>query len=195
MKKVIFCAATAILFASCNNNGETADNANQAKIDSMSQELLRQHIVDSMNNAITAISASGMETVAPVMQGNGSSSNGPRRSGNHSTRSNSSASSGSAPVGAAPTAATNVPTGPTAAEIEAKRKADNRKKAKSAATGAVIGAGAGAIGGAISGKNEHFKKENAAIGAGVGAVVGAGAGLLLQKRKLKKESQSDTTQR
>jgi len=189
MKKVLFFAATAIFFASCSNNQETAE---KATIDSMSQELARQHIIDSMNAAGTANGAAPVETSTTIIQSRGSAPIERTHSSSRTTHSHSS-SAGSTPVGAAPTAAApaaNTATGPTAAEIEAQRKADNRKKAKSAAVGAAIGAGAGAIGGAVAGKNDHFKKEDAAIGAGVGAVLGAGAGLLLQKRKLKRERDS-----
>ncbi len=201
MKKVLFFAASAIIFASCGNQ-EATEQANQAKIDSMSQELARQHIIDSMNAAMTA-GGGVVEIQNPPMQSSGSSYE-PRRSGSsrssRNTQSNNSEPVGSAPVSAAPSAVSNTPTGPTAAEIEAKRKADNRKKAKSAAVGAAVGAGAGAAAGAISGKNAHFKKENALIGAGVGAAVAAwcvrdaSAGLLLQNRKQKKERERDTTQ-
>jgi hypothetical protein len=189
MKKVLLFAATAICFASCSNEQEKADMANQATIDSMSREITKQHIIDSMNAAYTGNGATG-ETDERDVQSNGSTTVARSPSIGQAANYSSTTPEGAAPRVAGGSGANNKATGPTPAEIEAKRKADNRKKAKSAATGAVIGAGAGAIGGAISGKNDHFKRENAAIGAGFGAAVGAGAGLLLQKRKLKKEQDS-----
>jgi hypothetical protein len=184
MKKVLFFAATAIFFASCSNNQETTDKANQAKIDSMSQAFMKQHIIDSMNNATTVNTAAAAATV-PVRHSHKSSS----YERDH-TYSGAVPANNIEPVASAPPAAINTVTGPTAEEIAAKKKADHKKELTRAAEGAAIGAGAGAIGGAIAGKNEHFKKQDAAIGAGLGAVVGAGAGLLLEKHKLKK----DTTQ-
>jgi hypothetical protein len=178
MKRTLFFAATALFLAACSNNQETANSANEATIDSMSQVLTRQHIIDSMNAVNATHSETSVNNTATETQGNGSSSYENNTSGSHAGHAGNDAT------------VSNKAPGRTAAEIEAKRKADNRKKAKSAATGAVIGAGAGALGGAISGKNDHFKKENAAIGAGVGAAVGAGTGLLLQNRKLKKEREA-----
>lgn len=177
MKKTLFFATTAMFLASCGSNQDMANNTNQAKVDSLSQVLVRQHIIDSMNAVNTPHSTTTVENSVLENRGNGASFEN-SSSGSHAAHAND----------AVPAA--NKVSGPTAAQIEAKRKADNRKKAKSAATGAVIGAGAGALGGAISGKNDHFKKENAAIGAGVGAAVGAGAGLLLQNHKLKKEREA-----
>ena len=191
MKKALFFAATSLFFASCSNNQETTDSANQVTIDSMSQVLAREHIIDSMNAVNGENIAAPGETTVHVVQSNGTSSNERSRSTGRATQSNNQTPAGAAPVAVASQGAGNTVTGPTAAEIEAKRKADNRKKAKSAATGALIGAGAGAAAGAVSGKNDHFKKENAVIGAGAGAVLGAGAGLLLQNRKLKKEREEE----
>ncbi len=190
MKRILFFAATAIIFASCSNSQETADKSNQAKMDSMSQELTRQHIIDSMNSASAAVvGASPVETNGSAAQSHsGSASSGRSHSSGQSTHSGSSASSGGGSVASVPAATSNSPTGPTAAEIAAKKKADHKKELNSAAAGAMIGAGAGAIVGAVAGKNDHFKKEDALIGGGVGAVVGAGTGLLLQKRKLKRDS-------
>ena len=175
MKKTLFIAAAALVFAACGNSRQ-AEMENQRRADSMEQVLLRQHIIDSIN-------AATVESSAPAARSNGSSYEYSRSN----TYSGHSAPASPAPVSAAPAA----PAGPTYADYEAQRKADNKKRARSAATGALIGAGAGAVGGALSNKDPHFKRENAAIGAGVGAAVGAGAGLLLQNRKLKKEK--DTT--
>ena len=185
MKKILIFAATTLFFASCNNNQETAD---KARIDSMSQELAKQHIIDSMNNAAPVVGASPVETTVPVAPSHVSSS----RSSSRGSHSNNSANSGNANVTSAAPVPANTSTGPTAAELAAKKKEENRKKLNSTASGAMIGAGAGAIVGAVAGKNDHFKKEDALIGGGVGAVVGAGTGYLLQKRKLKK---ADTTHR
>ena len=171
MRKTFFiAAATSLFFASCGNNANKAED--QRTIDSMSQALMRQHIIDSMN-------ASTAESTTPARRSSGSS----YEYSHSNTYTGHSAPASPAPVSAAPAA----PAGPTYADYEAQRKADNKKRARSAATGALIGAGAGAVGGALSNKDPHFKRENAAIGAGVGAAVGAGAGLLLQNRKLKKE--------
>lgn len=179
MRTLSIVAATAIFFASCSSDKKADEMAAQAKIDSMSQALMRQHIIDSINNANLTV-----EEPAPAAKSSSGSSYHRSSAGNRSGYYNT-------PAPAAAPVAAPAP-GMTAAEYEAQRKAENRKKAKSAAIGAAIGAGAGAIGGAVSNKDPHFKKENAAIGAGVGAAVGAGAGLLLQNRKLKKER--DTTQ-
>jgi len=48
MKQAIFFAAAAILFTSCGNQ-QSAEKTNQVRLDSMSQVLTRQHIIDSMN--------------------------------------------------------------------------------------------------------------------------------------------------
>jgi hypothetical protein len=196
MKKVLLFASAAIFFASCGNNQETAD---KAKMDAMSQELAKQRIIDSMNSANAAVvGASAAETNVPAKQGQGYSSNRTTHSSSHTSYTHNTPPSGNTGVNTPPTTTTttttnttNTVTGPTAEEIAAKKKADHKKELNSAAAGALIGAGAGAIGGALGGKNEHFKKEDAAIGGGIGAVVGAGAGLLLEKRKLKRQ---DTTQ-
>lgn len=170
MKTKLILAASVLIFASCNNNN--ASNTNEQRtIDSLSQALMRQHIIDSMN----AATVESTPPAAPVS----------RRSSSSYGHSQSNTYSGNAP--ASPAAAPATPSGPTYADYESQRKAENRKKAKSAAIGAAVGAGAGAVGGALSNKDPHFKKENAAIGAGVGAALGAGAGLLIQNRKLKKE--------
>jgi hypothetical protein len=171
MKKTIILAAATLVFASCGNNGTKSED--ERALDSMSQVLMRQHIIDSMNEASAA------SHNPPEASGGGSYSH----SESHTYSGHSAASAAAAP---------NAPSGPTYADYEAQRKADKRKKARSAAIGAGVGAGVGALGGALSNKDPHFKKENAAIGAGVGAALGAGAALLLQNRKLKRER--DTAQ-
>ena len=184
MKKISFFAAATILLASCGNNQQTAD---KAKIDSMSQALSRQHIIDSMNSATVVTTVAPIETTAPVIQSHTSSSNGRTHSYSGGATRNNTAPAAAAPISAAPTV-NNTATGPSAADLAAQKKADHKKELKSAAEGAMIGAGAGAIGGAVAGKNDKFKKQDAAIGGGIGAIVGAGAGLLLEKRKLKKDT-------
>ena len=183
MKKISFFAAATILLASCGNNQQTAD---KAKIDSMSQALSRQHIIDSMNSATVVTTVAPIETTAPVIQSHTSSSNGRTHSYSGGATRNNTAPAAAAPISAAPTV-NNTATGPSAADLAAQKKADHTKELKSAAEGAMI-AGAGAIGGAVAGKNDKFKKQDAAIGGGIGAIVGAGAGLLLEKRKLKKDT-------
>ncbi len=185
MKKVLFFAVAAMFLASCSNNQETAD---KAKIDSMSQELARQHIIDSMNNVSAAVGASPVEMNVPSTQGRVPSSQGRSHSNtraNHAASTEPAGASASNPV--APAVA-NTATQPTAEELAAKKKANNKKLLNSTAAGAMIGAGAGAIGGAVAGKNDHFKKEDALIGGGLGAVLGAGTGYLLQKHKQKKDT-------
>ncbi len=187
MKKVLFFAATAIIFASCSNNQGTSD---KAKIDSMSQELARQHIIDSMNSVSPVVGASPAEVApAPAPAQHESAPSHSQRSHLHSAVGSGNASSGgAAPVNTVAPAVSNSSTQPTAEELAAKKKAANKKLVNSTAAGAMIGAGAGAIGGAVAGKNDHFKKEDAVIGGAAGAVVGGAAGYLLQKRKQKRDT-------
>jgi hypothetical protein len=190
MKRVLFFAAIAIL-ASCSNNQQPTDKTNQAKMDSMSQVLMRQHIIDSMNGANTAPTAPA--AASPVTARHSHESHSYERS--HSYTGNAPAGNTVSappptPITPAAPAVSNTVRQPSAADLAAQKKAAHQKELKSAAEGALIGAGAGAIGGAVAGKNAKFKKQDAAIGGGVGAVLGAGAGLLLEKHKLKK----DTTQ-
>ena len=180
MKTVLYFAGAAIFLASCSNSQQSVDKASQARVDSMSQELMRQHIVDSMNSANAMPAAAPATTSAPARHSNGSYS----QERTHTYTGNTPASGGTA--ASQPAAVT--PTGPTAADIAAKKKADRNREITSSVEGGAIGAGAGAIGGAIAGKNDKFKKQDAAIGGGVGAVLGAGAGYLIERHKLKKDS-------
>jgi len=177
MKTALYFAGVALLLTSCSNNQQANDKASQARVDSMSQELMRRHIVDSMNSANVTPAAAAP---AAARQSNGGSYSQERA---HTYTGNVPASS-TATAQPAPVTSR----APSAAELAAKKKADRRKVETSAAEGALIGGGAGAIGGAIAGKNDKFKKQDAAIGGGVGAVLGAGAGYLIEKHKLKKDS-------
>ena len=186
MKKVLFFAAISIFFASCGSNQQTTDQTSQARIDSMSQALTRQHIIDSVNAAskMTSVPA----TPVPVRHGHASYSYEHNHAYTGNAPSNNSVTPAPVPVTAVAPVVTNSAMPPSAADIAAQKKADHKKELKSATEGALIGAGAGAIGGAIAGKNKKYKEQDAAIGGGLGAVVGAGAGLLLEKRKLKRDS-------
>jgi hypothetical protein len=188
MKTVFYFTATAIFFASCGSNQQTADKTSQTKIDSLSQALTRQHIIDSMNAAVAVPAAPAPVSVARHSHQSYSREHSHSYSG--SQPANNTAPAAYVPANTTAPAVTNAPMQPSAADIAAQKKADHKKELKSAGVGALIGAGAGAIGGAIAGKNEKFKKQDAAIGGGIGAVAGAGAGWLLEKRKLKR----DTTQ-
>jgi hypothetical protein len=190
MKRVLNFAAIAIFFASCGSNQQTTDNTSQTRIDSMSQAMTRQHIIDSMSAAATVNTAPAAAASMPARHIHESYSNEHGHSYNGNVPANSGSTSDAVPVSPAAPAVTNTVAGPSAADLAAQKKADHEKELKSAAEGALIGAGAGAIGGAVAGKNKKFKEQDAAIGGGLGAAVGAGAGLLLEKRKLKK----DTTQ-
>jgi len=188
MKKILSFAAAAAIFASCGSNQQTADKASQTTIDSMSQALTRQHIIDSMNAANTVITVSGATQVVPERRSRESYSH--ERSHSYSGAAPANNGTSPAPAYVAPAAppVTNTVVQPTAADIAARKKADNKKELKSSLEGALIGGGAGAIGGAIAGKNKQFKEQDAAIGGGAGAILGAGAGYLIERHKLKKDS-------
>ncbi len=192
IKKISYSAAMAIFFVSCGNSQQNTDKSSQAKIDSMSQALMKQHLIDSMNSAATVTSVPAAETSAPVRRNHESYSNSNDHNRSYGGRAtvNNAVTPAPVPVTYSAPVVNNTVISPSAEDLAAKKKADHKKELKSAAEGALIGAGAGAIGGAVVGKNDKFKKQDAAIGGGLGAVVGAGAGLLLEKRKLKK----DTTQ-
>ena len=188
MKKILSFAATAMIFASCGSNQQTTDKANQAKIDAMSQAMEKQHIIDSMNTVNTINSTSVAVPAVPE-----------RRSRETYAHEHNHAYSGAAPANTvnnpapvyqAPAAppVVNTVIQPTPEDIAAQKKADHKKELKSSLEGALIGGGAGAIGGALSGKNKQFKEQDAAIGGGAGAVLGAGAGYLLERHKLKKDT-------
>ena len=190
MKKVLYFAAAALFLASCGQ--KPTDNSAQTRLDSMSQAMETQHIIDSTNAASAENSAApGGRRVQETRTHESRTEEHTRSySGNAPVNNSTPAAQAPAPANypAPAPVVSNAPVQPSAADIAAQKKADHRQELNRAAEGALIGAGAGAIGGAIAGKNDKFKKQDAAIGGGLGAVVGAGAGLLLEKRKLKKDS-------
>ena len=188
MKSVLYFVVIGVFVASCGHTQQPTDNSSQAKIDSMSQALTRQHIIDSMNAANTASSTPAAAAPTYERRTHESSSYEHHTSRRDEPVNNAMPSEPVPVTPVAPVVNNQVVAPPSAADIAAQKKADHQRELKSAAEGALIGAGAGAIGGAVAGKNKQFKEQDAAIGAGAGAILGAGAGLLIEKHKLKRDS-------
>ena len=188
MKKVLYFAAVALFLASCGQ--KPTDNSAQTRLDSMSQAMETQHVIDSTNAASAENSAAPAGTQVQERRTHESRSyeHGNSNSGNAPVNNLAAQAPAPANYPAPASVVSNAPVQPSAADLAAQKKANRKQELDRAAEGALIGAGAGAIGGAVAGKNDKFKKQDAAIGGGIGAVVGAGAGLLLEKRKLKRDS-------
>ncbi len=161
MKTVISIAAFAGLMSlgACNTAAikekDAALAAQQRKLDSITMAMTRQHVVDSMNQALaqTTYNVENMPTVQKtervvVYQ------NTPKRSSRSSSRNYSGYSQAQPAVYQEPVA------------YQQPRKRGWSAKAK----GAVIGAGTGAIAGAV------INGRNRGVGAVIGGVLGAGAG-------------------
>ena len=171
MKNAIAIAAFAgtALFASCRSydpndadvvrNEGAAQTAQEATIDSLKLELVKQRIIDSMNN-VAVLSSNSSPAVAatrstPVRRSTRART---RRASSSNYSSNSYA--GNTYSQPAPTQTVYQP-----APEPARRRGWSAK-----AKGAVIGAGTGAVSGAIINKRDRVK------GAIIGGVLGAGAG-------------------
>ena len=168
MKTVISIAAFAGLMslAACNTSAikekDAALAAQQRKLDSITMAMTRQHVVDSMNEALAQLTynVENMPTVQKTERVVVYKQSAPKRASRSSSRNYSGYSQAQPAVYQEPVSYQQ----PVAYE-------QPRKKGWSAkAKGAVIGAGTGAIAGAV------INGRNRGVGAVIGGVLGAGAG-------------------
>lgn len=172
MKKITAITATVgiALLAACNTTGqkekEMALKAQQQTIDSMKMELVKERVIDSMNEmaALTADVRHFNETPVVVNRVVRSKPKRAARSNNVSSNNDNT------PVYTNNTV--NQPEVQAQPTVYNETPAPTQKKGWSAkAKGAVIGGGAGAIAGAV------IHKRQRAVGAVVGGILGAGAGV------------------
>lgn len=159
----VFAIAGAALVASCNTSEvreqRAALQAQQAELEAMKMDLVKQRTIDSMN----AVADAKKPTTTTVVR-----STTPRRSYSSSSNSDRAYTSGSSSYNGA---GYSQPTVTQPAVYQPAPVVQQQKRGWSAkAKGAVIGAGVGAASGAI------INKRNRGVGAIIGAVGGAAAG-------------------
>jgi hypothetical protein len=176
MKQIItiFALGGITIMASCSSSDmkerEAALVASQNTIDSMKIELVRQRVIDSMNEV------SKVEYLVPQLVSNGVSEKpkarrtSTRRSSSSGSSSGGSYSGGSSSGGSVAQTQTSPVYQPAPVYQEAPAPVPEKKGWSAKAKGAVIGAGTGAAAGAI------INKRNRVAGAIIGGVLGAGAG-------------------
>ncbi len=181
LTSLLVAGAFTLSLAACHNadadkHAETV-SANEATIDSMKMEIVKQHVVDSMQNVALAEQAAAAAIVADKAPVTASKTTARKsRSTSRSSGSNSGYSSPAASnVGYDPTPAPTPVYEPAPAPAPAKRGWSAKAK------GAVIGAGAGAVGGAII--NKRNRGAGAVIGGVGGAVLGTGVGAIIDRKK------------
>ena len=162
MKKIFLILAAGISLASCGNNSANQAQADsQRSVDSLKNEMVKQHIIDSMSAANMA-----------QPQGAGTQEVGTTQSvealGTHHH-------SGSTSTTTTNNTTTNNTTTTAATPAQKKKKGWSAK-----ADGAIIGAGAGALtGAAVDNKN---RGAGAVIGGVIGAAAGVGTGAVIDKK-------------
>ncbi len=171
--------AALTIFASCStgpSDKETALQASQRTIDSLKLEMVRQQVIDSMNELNRMqFSIPQVITVAEAPKAVKKTVTKKKATARKSTSSNNSGagsvSSGSSSGGGIAQAPAPVYEAPAPVyETPAPAPVEEKKGWSAKAKGAVIGAGAGAAAGAI------INKRNRGVGAAIGGVLGAGAG-------------------
>lgn len=170
MKTVISIAAFAGLMslAACNTSAikekDAALAAQQRKLDSITLAMTRQHVVDSMNEALSQMSYNieNMPVVQKTERVVVYKERAPKRASRSSSRNYSGYSQ--------PQAQPAVYQEPVSYQQPVAYQQPRKKGWSAKAKGAVIGAGTGAIAGAV------INGRNRGVGAVIGGVLGAGAG-------------------
>ncbi|RYE23288.1 MAG: glycine zipper family protein [Sphingobacteriales bacterium] len=184
MKRLFIIAGISLSLGACHND---VKEAQQRSIDSMQNELAKQHIVDSMNQASAEAEAVRRDSIMTAQQQAvaSSNSNSTRRSGSGSSRRSSGSASNSYYT-------TNNYANPAPAATQPQQATPQQKKRwSSKATGTLIGAGAGALGGALI---SDQKGKGAIIGGLGGAAVGLGTGAIIDAERKKKEERQQQQQ-
>ena len=170
MKRLTSLLAASMLtlsFAACHNadtdkSTSAVVDAHETTIDSMKMEIVKQRVVDSMEDVARAEEKEAVVTTVVAAPARRKT---PRRSSSSNASSSSQYNSNSSYSNAAYEPA---PVAPVKRGWSAKAK------------GAIIGAGAGAVGGAII--NKKNRGAGAVIGGLGGAAVGTGVGAILDHR-------------
>ncbi|MCD6013794.1 MAG: putative lipoprotein [Flavipsychrobacter sp.] len=174
MKKItaILAAACIIITASCTNKAnEQALQAQQRTIDSMKIEMVKKHVIDSMNAIAQQQALVSVPVVSPV-EATPVVKHIVKHKRQRATRNTDAGYASSNSYYGATPAATPVP-----APIEQPRK----KGWSAKATGSLIGVGAGAVTGALA--NKRNRGAGAVIGGLIGAAAGLGTGAIIDHKK------------
>ena len=171
MKRLTSLLAASMLtlgFAACHNadtdkSTSAVVDAHETTIDSMKMEIVKQRVVDSMQDVARSEEKEAVVTTAVAAPARRTT---PRKSSSSNASSSSQYNSNSS--------YSNAAYEPVAPVSPAKRGWSAKAK------GAIIGAGAGAVGGAII--NKKNRGAGAVIGGLGGAAVGTGVGAILDHR-------------
>ena len=172
MKRIVLlmAIATGVVMTSCNTGAnkemEAKLQAQAQTIEEMKLAMDRQHLIDSMSQAVAMqkeAEAAKAKTVTTVYRA-------PRRSSTN--RANSYAATRAVDNN-------NYQQQPQVVYQPVEQQQPHKKGWSAKAKGAAIGAGVGALGGALIGKK---KGTGALIGAGIGALAGLGTGAIIDKK-------------